>query len=199
VVAALWKVAGRLERSPHTRSGEDAAREIEGILDKLSRTTLISKEDVQNRLVEFCLTALGWRLDSTNTHVWVPLSEQMAGLWAFPSPQTKRDYVLSAGGAQVVHIEAKHKWRRFAVDLDTFLERINRGDWEDTRRDGPNKELAVLLWGAQEANCKRAALIDEKRLLIFERDGEWRLAREVDLFVDPIERVYAAFMLLAPP
>src|SRR5438093_942888 len=138
-------------------------------------------------------------LYSTNTHVWVPLSEQMAGLWAFPSPQTKRDYVLSAGGAQVVHIEAKHKWRRFAVDLDTFLERINRGDWEDTRRDGPNKELAVLLWGAQEANCKRAALIDEKRLLIFERDGEWRLAREVDLFVDPIERVYAAFMLLAPP
>ena len=137
---------------------------------------MINKEDVQNRLVEFCLAALGWRLDSTNTHVWVPLSEQMAGLWAFPSPQTKRDYVLSAGGAQVVHIEAKHKWRRFAVDLDTFLERINRGDWEDTRREGPNKELAVLLWGAQEANCKRAALIDEKRLLIFERDGEWRLA-----------------------
>ena len=199
VVAALWKVAGRLERSPHTRSGEDAAREIEGILDKLSLTTLINKEDVQNRLVEFCLAALGWRLDSTNTHVWVPLSEQMASLWAFPSRQTKRDYVLSARGAQVVHIEAQHEWRRFAVDLDTFLERINRGDWEDTRREGPNKELAVLLWGAQEANCKRAALIDEKRLLIFERDGEWGLAREVDLFVDPIERVYAAFMLLAPP
>ena len=56
-----------------------------------------------------------------------------------------------------------------------------------------------MLWGAQEANATRAALIDEKRLLIFEWDAEWRLAREVDLFVDPIERVYAAFKLLAPP
>jgi perosamine synthetase len=199
MVNAIGKVAGQLKRTSHVRSTDDAPDAIARILERLARTTLINKEDVQNRLVEFCLAALGWRLDSTNTQVWVPVSEQMAGVWGLPSAQTKRDYVLSIGGAQVLHLEAKHKWHRFAVDLDTFLDRINRGDWDDTRREGPNRELGVLLWAAQEANAQRAALIDEKRLLVFERAGDWRLAREVDIFVDPIERVSAAFMLLAPP
>jgi perosamine synthetase len=197
--SAIGKVAGQLKPSSPVRSREDAPEAIARILDRLSRTTLINKEDVQNRLVEFCLAALGWRLDSTNTQVWLPVSGQMAKLWGLPSAQTKRDYALSFGDAQVLHIEVKHKWRRFAVDLDTFLDRINRGDWDDTRREGPNRELGVLLWAAQEAKARRAVLIDEKRLLVFERAEDWRLAREVDLFVEPIERVRAAFMLLAPP
>jgi len=199
VATAISKV-GRLARaSAEARSRDDAPEAVQRVLERLSRAVFINKEDVQNRLVEFCLTALGWRLDSTNTQVWLPVSQHMASLWDLPSAQTKRDYVLSARGVQVFHIEAKHKWRRFAVDLDTFLDRINRGDWDDTRREGPNRELGVLLWAAQEADARRAALIDEKRLLVFEQNGEWRLAREVDLFVDPTDRVCAAFMLLAPP
>jgi len=199
VATAIRKVSARAGASAQARSREDAPQALQGILEKLSRAVFINREDVQNRLIEFCLTALGWRLDATNTQVWLPISQQMANLWGMPSPQTKRDYVLSFRSVQVLHIEAKHKWRRFAVDLDTFLDRINRGDWDDTRREGPNKELGVLLWAAQEADARRAALIDEKRLLVFERNGDWRLAREVDLFVDPIDRVWAAFMLLSPP
>ena len=199
VATAIRKVSARAGASAQGRIREDAPQAIQGILEKLSRAVFINKEDVQNRLVEFCLTALGWRLDATNTQVWLPISQQMANLWGMPSAQTKRDYVLSSRGVQVLHIETKHKWRRFAVDLDTFLDRINRGDWDDTRREGPNRELGVLLWAAQEADARRAALIDEKRLLVFEGNGDWRLAREVDLFVDPIDRVWAAFMLLAPP
>ena len=199
VVGAIRKVVGLAGATTHALRRDDAPEAIKHILGRLSRVAFVNKEDVQNRLVEFCLAALGWRLDSTNTQVWLPVSEPMASLWDLPSAQTKRDYVLSSRGLQVLHIEAKHKWRRFAVDLDMFLERINRDDWDDTRREGPNRELGVLLWAAQEANAPRAALIDEKRLLIFERDGDWRLAREVDLFVDPIDRVCAAFMLLEPP
>ena len=198
VATAIRKVSAPAGASAQARIREDAPQAIQGILERLSRAVFINKEDVQNRLVEFCLTALGWRLDATNTQVWVPISQQMANLWGLPSAQTKRDYVLSSRAVQVLHIEAKHKWRRFAVDLDTFLDRINRGEWDDTRREGPNRELGVLLWAAQEADARRAALIDEKRLLVFERNGDWRLAREVDLFVDPIDRVWAAFMLLAP-
>ncbi len=199
VVTAIRKVGSRVGTSAPPYSREDAPRGIKEILERLTRAAFINKEDVQNRLVEFCLAALGWRLDSTNTQVWLPLSEQMANAWGLPSAQTKRDYVLSSRGVQFFHIEAKHRWRRFAVDLDTFLDRINRGDWDDTRREGPNRDLGALLWAANEANARRAALIDEKRLLVFERDSGWRLATEVDLFVDPIDRVCAAFMLLAPP
>jgi len=199
VVAAIRKVGGLAGTSAQVRSRDDAPEAIQRVLERVSQAVFINKEDVQNRLVEFSLAALGWRLDSTNTQVYLPISPQMANLWGQPSAQTKRDYVLSSHGAQVLHIEVKHKWRRFAVDIDTFLDRINRGDWDDTRREGPNRELGVLLWAAQEADARRAALIDEKRLLVFERNGDWRLAREVDLFVDPTDRVCAAFMLLAPP
>jgi perosamine synthetase len=200
VVTAIRKVGDRAAASSApSRSRENSPQAIQGILERLTGAVFVNKEDVQNRLVEFCLAALGWRLDSTNTQVWLPLSQQMSNVWGLPSAQTKRDYVLSSRGVQVLHIEAKHKWPRFAVDLDTFLDRINRGDWDDTRREGPNRELGVLLWAAREANARRAALIDEKRLLVFERDGDWRLVREVDLFVDPIDRVCAAFQQLAPP
>jgi Fe-S cluster biosynthesis and repair protein YggX len=46
---------------------------------------------------------------------------------------------------------------------------------------------------------RQTALIDEQRLLVFDWDGAWRLAQEVELFVDSFERVYAAFALLSPP
>jgi len=172
---------------------------IAGVLQRMSRVALVNKEDVQNRLVEFFLAALGWRLYATNTQVWLLLTEPMAALWGLPSAQMKRDYVLSAGGSEVVQMETRHKWRRYAVDLDTFLGRINEDDWEDTRREGPNKDLALLLWGARAGGAKRAALIDDQRLLVFEWDGAWRRAGEVDLFVDSFERVYSVFGLLSPP
>jgi len=199
VVKAIGKVIGQPAEQNIAPSSDAIRDSIAGVLQKSSSAALINKEDVQNRLVEFCLAALGWRLDATNTQVWLPLTEPMAALWEMASARMKRDYVLSAHGRQVLHLEALHKWRRFAVDLDTFLERINRDDWDDTRREGPNKDLALLLWGAREGGAKRAALIDDQRLLVFDWDGAWRLAREVDLFVDPFERVYSAFELLSPP
>jgi perosamine synthetase len=199
VITAIGKVAGQPGDQTRAPSGDATPDAIAGVLQRMSRVTLVNKEDVQNRLVEFCLAALGWRLDATNTQVWLPLTEPMASLWETPSARVKRDYVLSAHGRQVLHLEAEHKWRRFAVDLDTFLERINRDDWDDTRREGPNNDLARLLWGARAGGAKRAALIDDQRLLVFECNGAWRLAREVDLFVDPFERVYSAFELLSPP
>jgi len=199
VVKAIGKVTGRPGDQTRAPSGDAAPDAIARVLERMFRAALVNKEDVQNRLVEFCLAALGWRLDAANTQVWLPTTEPMAALWGLPAAGMTRDYVLSAAGAQVVHLEAKHQWRRFAVDLDTFLARINADDWEDTRRDGPNKDLALLLWGARAGGAKRAALIDDKRLLIFEWDGEWRLVREVDLFVDSFERVYSAFELLSPP
>ena len=199
VVTAIGKVIGQPAEENIAPSSDAIHDSIAGVLQKTSRAALINKEDVQNRLVEFCLAALGWRLDATNTQIWLPMTEPMAALWEMASARMKRDYVLSAHGRQVLHLEAQHKWRRFAVDLDTFLERINRDDWDDTRREGPNKDLALLLWGAREGGAKRAALIDDQRLLVFDWDGAWRLAREVDLFVDPFERVYSAFELLSPP
>ena len=199
VVTAIRKVIGQPEEQIRAPSVDAIRDSIANVLQKTSRAGLINKEDVQNRLVEFCLTALGWRLDATNTQVWLPLTEPMASLWEIPSARMKRDYVFSAHGRQVLHLEAQHKWRRYAVDLDTFLERINRDDWDDTRREGPNKDLGVLLWGAREGEASRAALIDDQRLLVFEWNGAWRLSREVDLFVDPFERVYGAFELLSPP
>src|SRR5206468_11097499 len=63
--------------SAQARIREDAPQAIQGILERLSRAVFINKQDVQNRLVEFCLTALGWRLDATNTQVWVPISQQI--------------------------------------------------------------------------------------------------------------------------
>jgi perosamine synthetase len=199
VVTAIGKAIGQPAEQNIAPSSDAIRDSIAAVLQKSSRAALINKDDVQNRLVEFCLAALGWRLDATNTQVWLPLTEPMAALWEMASARMKRDYVLSAHGRQVLHLEAQHKWRRFAVDLDTFLERINRDDWDDTRREGPNKDLALLLWGARDGGAKRAALIDDQRLLVFDWDGAWRLAREVDLFVDPFERVYSAFELLSPP
>jgi perosamine synthetase len=199
VVTAIRKVIGQPDEQVRAPSSDAVRDTIASVLQKKSRAALINKEDVQNRLVEFCLAALGWRLDANNTQVWLPVTEPMASLWDMQSARMKRDYVLSVHGGQVLHLEAQHKWRRYAVDLDTFLERINRDDWDDTRREGPNKDLGVLLWGAREGGAKRAALIDDQRLVVFEWDGAWRLAREVDLFVDPFERVYSAFELLAPP
>lgn len=100
---------------------------------------------------------------------------------------------------QLLHTEAKHRWGRFAVDLDMFLARINEDDWEDTRRDGSNQDLALLLLGALVGGAKRAALMDAQRLLFVDWDGAWRLAQEVELFVDSFDRIYAAFALLSPP
>jgi hypothetical protein len=199
VVTAIRKVIGKPEEQVRAPSSDAVRDSIAGVLQRTSRAALVNKEDVQNRLVEFCLAALGWRLEANNTQVWLPVTESMASVWDMPPARMKRDYVLSVHGRQVLHLEAQHKWRRYAVDLDTFLERINREDWDDTRREGPNKDLGVLLWGAREGGAKRAALIDDQRLVVFEWDGAWRLAREVDLFVDPFERVYGAFELLSPP
>jgi len=199
VVGAVRKVTDGLAVSRDI--GEGPREAIASILESGFGSVWANERDVQERLVEPCLTALGWPLDSTNTEVWVPLSEPMAKLWNYSTSggRMRRDYALSAEGKQVIHMEAKLRWGRYAVDLDTFLGRINEDDWEDTRRDGPNKDLALLLWGARAAGVRRAALIDEQRLLIFDWDGDWRLAREVDLFVDPFERVYSAFALLSPP
>jgi hypothetical protein len=122
----------------------------------------------------------------------------MAQLWNYPSRRMRRDYVLTCHGREVLHIEAKHSWSRRQVNIETFLHAINRGDWASTRQDGVQKDLALLLWGAKERAARRAALIDEERLMVFDWDGRWTLRSEVKLFEDPTDDVEAAFGLLAP-
>ncbi len=167
-------------------------------LDALRDAHWISEADVQRRLIEPVLGKVGWSVTAATTEVWIGLSEEMAQLWNYPSRRMRRDYVLSCQGREVLHVEAKHSWSRRQLNIETFLRAINRGDWTSTRQDGVKKDLALLLWGAKERAARRAALIDEERLMVFDWDGGWTLRSEVKLFEDPTDDVEAAFGLLAP-
>ena len=63
----------------------------------------------------------------------------------------------------------------------------------------PTKTSRFFFLGALVGGAKRAALMDAQRLLFVDWDGAWRLAQEVELFVDSFDRIYAAFALLSPP
>ncbi len=66
---------------------------------------------------------------------------------------------------------AKRRWPRFSIDMDMFLDRINADDWNDTTKDGPKKGMALVLGGARSQGGRRAALMDEARLIVFDWDG----------------------------
>jgi hypothetical protein len=174
---------------------------IAAMLSELRDKAYSSEAEVDARLIRPLLVALGWDVNQENTEVWIRLTEEMAQLWSYPSGQMRRDYVLPSKTEAVLHIEAKHRWRTPAHDIEALLEQISRDDWSATLKDGWQKDLALLLWGARSQRARdvrRAALIDDTRLLLFDWDGGWRLAVEVKLFEDPPHRVYAAVRLLEP-
>ncbi len=181
------------------RPGNEAmSRNLATALEQAQRTPLTSEAEVQEKLIEPVLTILGWRLGPTNREIWIPLSREMAQTWNYSSGRMRRDYVLSPHPFGPLHIEAKHRWGRDAIDLDRFLVRVNAGDWEDTRRDGAKKDLALLLWGCRADGGRRAALMDENRILVFDWDGAWRVNAEVAIRVAPFERTLSALLLIAP-
>jgi len=168
------------------------------VLSKLRGASWSREAEVDGGLVRPLLTTLGWELNSSNTEVWTRLTEDMARLWSYPSGRMRRDYVLSPEAGQVLHVEVKLSWGTPSSDVQLLLAQINRNDWDDTRSDGWKKDLALLLWGARSQNGRRAALVDENRLLIFDWEGSWKVTAQAQLFQDPPEAVYAALRLLEP-
>lgn len=171
---------------------------IAAILSDLRGTIWSSEDDVRCWLICPLLVALGWPANRVKTEVWIPLTEEMARLWNYPSRRMRRDYVLSRETGEVLHIEAKYQWGMQASEIEALLAQVNCGDWHDTRTDGPKKDLASLLWGARSQNSRRAALMDERRLLVFDWQDGWKLVAEEELFENPIDRVHEALRLLEP-
>jgi len=139
---------------------------------------------------------LGWNIGRTNTEVPLRLTEEMARLWNYRSRRMRRDYVLRTRTGQALHVEAKYQWSMPIRQVEVLLAQISRDEWNDTRRDGPKKDLALLLWGAKSQNVRRAALIDESRLLVFDWDDGWKLVAAEELFQGSPDRVHEAFQLL---
>jgi hypothetical protein len=166
------------------------------ILFKLRGASWSREADVDSGLVRPLLAALGWDLSSSNTEVWIPLTEDMARLWSYSSKRMRRDYVLSLQAGQMIHIEVKHSWGTPSSDVEALLAQINRNNWSETGSDGWKKDLALLLWGARSQSGRRAALIDERRLLVFDWDAGWKLIAAVNLFADSADRVCGALRLL---
>ena len=109
-----------------------------------------------------------------------------------------RDYVLGSG-ERAIHIEAKHRWSGWrSIDFSDFLMRLNRNEWSGTERDGPFKDLALLLWGATALSARRAALIDETRIVVLLRSPSWTVGCESQMFEDSPAAVGAALQALAP-
>jgi hypothetical protein len=171
---------------------------LEAVLAANRNEVFRNEADVKRRLIEPCLRSLGWVLTRANTEVWLPLTGPMAQLWNYSSGRMRRDYVLRTGSDPPVHIEAKHRWPRFSLDMEILLSRINRDDWNDTTKDGPKKDLALVLWGARSQGGRCAAIMDESLLLVFDWDGHWVLTEERQIFADPREDVIRAFALVAP-
>ena len=84
------------------------------------------------------------------------------------------------------------------MDLNGFLSEVNRDCWGDTDRNGPQKDLALVLWGADTRQVRRTALMDEERLIVLEKNGIWKLTAEANVF-GSFEDFWTAFRLLSPP
>lgn len=83
------------------------------------------------------------------------------------------------------------------MDLDNFLSDINQDNWEETDRDGPPKDLALVLWGADSRQVRRTAMMDDQKLIVLDKNGVWKLTAEANVF-GPFDDFWAAFRLLAP-
>jgi hypothetical protein len=172
------------------------------LLDELRGSVFVSETDVQRRLINPCLTELGWTLGRTNTEVWVGFDDQMAAFWNY-SPRLRRmrrDYILcSDDGTEEIHVEAKKNWPGWTeLEFGSFLKQVNHNDWSGTQNDGCAKDLAIVLWGTASRGVRRAAIIDEHRLLVLDDDGGWRMNAHVRLFEDSLDDVWDALALLAP-
>jgi hypothetical protein len=155
-----------------------------------------NERDVEERLVKPLLRLLGWRLDKVNCQVWIPLSAEKASLWNYRSKRMCRDYVLGDTSSEI-HIEAKHQWSGWRIDVPSFLDRINRSDFTGTEKDGAKKDLALLLWGTEVRGARRAAVMDDSRLMVFRRDKGWRVAADARL--NDLASFVTAAELLKPP
>jgi hypothetical protein len=83
------------------------------------------------------------------------------------------------------------------MDLDDFLSGINRDYWDHTNRDGPQKDLALVLWGADMRQVRRTALMDERQLAVLDKNGIWTATAGADVF-GSFEAFWVAMQLLAP-
>lgn len=171
---------------------------VASLLDDLRDRVWRSEAEVARRLIDPCLALLGWDDDSLRREVWLPLTDEMAGFWNYSSGRMRRDYVLLAKTAHVAHIEAKHRWGRRSFNLATFLDQVNSGDWHDTSRDGPKKDLALLLWGANSQGAERTVIWDESQLLVFDWHGGWTVREEEKHFQTPLDQLCGALELLEP-
>jgi hypothetical protein len=172
-------------------------RGVEAILSELRPPDLWDEDEVKCRLIRPLLKALGWDVRKENAKVPIPLTTDAANRWSYRRPM-ERDYVLRREMGQALHIEGKHGWGTTTWEIKALLEQFNRDDWYGTEGGGWKKDLALLLWGARSQGARRAALMDENRLLVFDWDEGWRLVAEEKIFQDPPDRLLEALRLLEP-
>jgi hypothetical protein len=138
-----------------------AKEPIRRVLDMLREQSFFDERDVEARLVEPCLRALGWNLTGAkNQRTYIPQDKELIWNQTF----TVRDYVLRRGDRELLHVETKFRWAGWLMDFDTFLSDISRDNWDGTERDGPLKDPALVVWGADARRVLRAALMDEQQL-----------------------------------
>ncbi|MEK7247277.1 MAG: hypothetical protein AAB092_02280, partial [Chloroflexota bacterium] len=139
-----------------------------------------NEKDVEELLTKPLLRTLGWVLDRSNCQVWIELDREKAEMWSYSSRRMCRDYVLQAASGFELHIEAKHRWAGWKLNLTELLGRFSAGDYRGTESDGSKKDLALLIWGAQSRGAKRAAIMDESSLAVFEFSDVWNIAVKCD-------------------
>lgn len=173
----------------------DTSDTIRKTIDQLRGNSFFDERDVEARLVEPCFRGLGWNLSGAkNQRTQIPEGKRLIWKQGF----TVRDYILRSNGREVLHVETKFRWPGWTMDFDRFLCDVNRGYWDDTDRDGPLKDLALVLWGADARSVRRAALMDERQLIVFDKRDGWKVTAEADVFGD-FDPLWRTFKLLAPP
>ncbi len=163
----------------------------------LNENPIRNEKEVEELLLKPLLRDLGWTLDKSNCQVWIPLTHEKALFWRYSLSRRRmcRDYILRDSNSEL-HIEAKHSWDGWKMNMQAFLLRVNRGDFTGTDKDGCEKDLALLLWGAESCGGRKAAVIDEARLMVFERNPAWRIL--ADASRGDAEAFQAAARLLRP-
>ncbi|MEK7248633.1 MAG: hypothetical protein AAB092_09210, partial [Chloroflexota bacterium] len=153
-----------------------------------------NEKDVEELLVKPWLRTLGWVLDRSNCQVWIELDRDKAEMWNYSSRRMCRDYVLGTASGFEMHIEAKHRWAGWKLDLPAVLERFSREDYADSEKAGPIKDLALLLWGVRSRGGRRAAVVDESQLAIFEWTSHWTIPARAIVTDDSFPEVAARWL-----
>jgi len=157
--------------------------------------------DVRPHLITPILDGLGWDV-TTLASPRTTLRTDLCAPDRWNQRYTIRDYILHCAGREVLHVEAKLRWEGWEdvpkpIDVEDYLDRINLDDWSDTYPNGPKKDLALVIYGASARGVNRVALMDERRLLVLDREVTWKVKGQADVFGD-FELLWPVLRLLAP-